>query len=353
MKCPTCGAEIEKTKFCSFCGTQITSELLRDKENLNKTSCPKCGSMNVSFERENQGEIRNKRGKQIIHSTIGFCKDCGYTWNQESGQPSKKRKTWLWVLGWIFIFPLPLTLILIKKKEIKPALKYGIIAAAWILYLIFVFFGKSSDNKANPETDKTPQTSLVQETEGTLTENDTTEEATEVTTEETTEETTEITTEETTTVEVTTIEITTEIITEATTSQTNTNSSQNRVYYSTNDKESVRDGNTGVYSYKSRGGSYDIYYVIDFDEGFVYRFCEGNSDSTCDRNKIESGDLNSVLIITYHDGGTEWSYGLCFNWRRAPDHLILQDEDGFKYDFYPTDLDNALALRANKTIIDY
>lgn len=125
------------------------------------------------------------------------------------------------------------------------------------------------------------------------------------------------------------------------------------VFYSTNSAEKAKEGNSGVFSYKSKGGSYDNYYLIDFDEGYVYSFSEGNGEEICDRIKIVSGNLNDVLIITYHDGATEWSYGLHFKWKRQPDHLVVQDEDGFTYDFYYTDLDEALQIRDNKTIIDY
>ncbi len=126
--------------------------------------------------------------------------------------------------------------------------------------------------------------------------------------------------------------------------------SKSSVYYSTNDNKTVKNGNSGVYAYKS---IYDVYYIIDFDKGYVYYFANGNGNSTCDRVKIESGDLNNVLIITYHDGGETWSYGLHFSWKNQPDHLIVQDEDGFEWDYYPTDLNAALALKAKKTIYDY
>ena len=39
----------------------------------------------------------------------------------------------------------------------------------------------------------------------------------------------------------------------------------------------------------------DIYYIIDFDEGYTYYFCEGNGDTTCDRVRITEGDLKEVL----------------------------------------------------------
>lgn len=105
--------------------------------------------------------------------------------------------------------------------------------------------------------------------------------------------------------------------------------------------------------YKSIGGTYDNYWIIDFDEDYVYFFSDGNGSSICDRLKIESGDLNSVLIITYHDGDYSWSEGLHFKWKDHPDTLIMQDEDGFEYSFVTTDLDDALKIRESKTISDY
>ena len=125
------------------------------------------------------------------------------------------------------------------------------------------------------------------------------------------------------------------------------------VSYSTNDKSTVKNGNQGVYAYKSRGGTYDNYYLIDFDEGYVYFFSDGNGDTNADRVKIDSGNLNDVLIITYHDGSDKWSYGFHFKWKNPPDHLILQDQNGFEYDFYSTNLNNARSILAKKKIYDY
>ncbi len=123
------------------------------------------------------------------------------------------------------------------------------------------------------------------------------------------------------------------------------------VYYSTNDKDTVKNGNTGIYAYRSRGGQYYIYYLIDFDNGYVYRFL--SNDSYCDRLKIDSGDLNSVVIITYHDVDMTWSEGLCFKRKRIPDRLIHQDYYGFITEFEAYYLDDTLEELKTKTIIDY
>lgn len=125
------------------------------------------------------------------------------------------------------------------------------------------------------------------------------------------------------------------------------------VFYSTNNYETAKQGNSGVFSYKSTGGSYDIYWIIDFDEGYVYWFTDGNGDSTCDRLKIDSGTLNDKVIITYHDGSDEWSYSLHFKYVEHPETLIMVDNDGFDYKYATTDLNNAISIRDTKTINDY
>lgn len=162
MKCPYCGAEIgDNSTECAYCGSKITAEMKAEQEQLNKQGCPKCGSTNVKYTRENHGEVRGKDSKRIIHKTVAVCNDCGNTWEVAEPAP-KKRKTWLWVLGWIFIFPVPLTILMLRKKDMKPVLKYGIIAAAWIIYLAIGFGGNSSNKTAAPDTAGT--TVVVEET---------------------------------------------------------------------------------------------------------------------------------------------------------------------------------------------
>ncbi len=124
-------------------------------------------------------------------------------------------------------------------------------------------------------------------------------------------------------------------------------------YHSSDNRDIAQKGNSGVYAYASGGMNYDIYYIVDFDEGYVYYFLEGEDNNFCDRVKIDSGTLNDVVIITYHDGEMEWSYGLHFKWVRQPDHLIVEDSYGFENDYYATGLERALDLRDNKTITDY
>ncbi len=125
------------------------------------------------------------------------------------------------------------------------------------------------------------------------------------------------------------------------------------LYYSTNNREKAKKGNSGVFAYCRRGSQVSNYYIIDFESGYVYWFSEGSGENTCDRLKIESGDLNSVLIITYHVEGETWSEGLHFKWKNIPDTLIVQDQDGFELEYKPTDLEKAIKLRDKLKIVDY
>lgn len=150
MKCKYCGGEIDNnSKTCPFCGSSISFEEKKEIELLNKQGCPKCGSSNISFRREKVGVARNKKGSKTLYQTKGICNDCGYTWTTDA---PKKSKLWLWVLGWIFIFPLPLTILLLRKKEMKPALKYGIIAGAWVIFLLFVLIYNNGNSNNNAGT---------------------------------------------------------------------------------------------------------------------------------------------------------------------------------------------------------
>jgi len=125
------------------------------------------------------------------------------------------------------------------------------------------------------------------------------------------------------------------------------------VFYSTNDYETAKKGNTGVFSYKNKKGSYDIYWIIDFDAGYVYFFTEGNGEDTCDKVKIAAGDLNDRITATWHDGGDQWSWYLHFKYKNHPETLVVNDHNGLATEFTTTDLDDALSVRNTKRIKEY
>lgn len=126
-KCRNCGTVFDGGKFCPQCGVKVGTRAKK---------CPKCSNE--------------------YYSTT--CPACGYTSTAKSAvpyanavvQPVKKRKTWLWILGWIFIFPIPLTILITRKQDLNTWVKIVIIAAAWIIYFAIGGSGENSSDKAAP-----------------------------------------------------------------------------------------------------------------------------------------------------------------------------------------------------------
>ena len=182
MKCQNCGAEIDAhSTTCTYCGATVSAEMKKEQEQLLKKGCPKCGSSNITFSREKLGDYKVKQGTAVVRSTVGLCKDCGYTWNANEKNSKKKSNKWLWILGWICIFPLPLTMVLLRKKDMEQKKKYGIIAAAWILYLIIVVCSSNkkdtSDNSVQEPTSTQTEVNSSAKQTNTDKENVTTEES--------------------------------------------------------------------------------------------------------------------------------------------------------------------------------
>ena len=159
MKCPNCGAEVNG-KFCAYCGSAVEQEVEEINELNCYKECPRCGSKNIKFRREQIKNSKRANGKYDSASgykTVGFCEECGYTWDPLK-YPKKKinGKTILWILGWLCIFPVPLTILLLRSDKIKSNMaKYIVIAMAWIAYLI-IGIGGNSNKKAEPISDPAP-----------------------------------------------------------------------------------------------------------------------------------------------------------------------------------------------------
>lgn len=154
MVCPNCGASIQvdadkKNLTCNYCG----NNLYLDDE-----------VQHVQYDNAEETGYQFEKGRQRAQS------EARQFSAQQYGAPVQqkpKRKTWLWVLGWIFIFPLPLTILLVRKKQMNPILKYGIIAVAWIFYLIIALAGGSGDNSNNQSTSEGTVVSADKETSST------------------------------------------------------------------------------------------------------------------------------------------------------------------------------------------
>ena len=145
MVCPNCGASLQvdadqKNLTCSYCG----NGLYVDDE-----------VKHFQYDNAEETGYQFEKGRQRAQAEATRVQQ--QTFNMNFGKPPKKRKTWLWVLGWIFIFPVPLTILMLRNQKLSKPVKIGIIVAAWIVYLIIgLAGGGSGDNKdssnANTET---------------------------------------------------------------------------------------------------------------------------------------------------------------------------------------------------------
>jgi len=145
MSCPNCGSHLtqnDKTGeyVCSSCGGSFILD--DEKQHIQYDNAEDAG---YQFEKGRQRAQAENAPRVVYVQTSS---------SSSHNVPRKKRKTWLWVLGWICLFPLPLTILLLRKKDMKPALKYGIIAAAWIIYLIIGIIG-NINNSDNTNTNNT------------------------------------------------------------------------------------------------------------------------------------------------------------------------------------------------------
>lgn len=140
-QCPHCGAnmryeEDKKQVNCEFCG----STLIVDDETHN---------LRMSNGEEFGYQFEKGRQRAQAENNIGNSQTVSA---QDTQVQPKKRKTWLWVLGWIFIFPVPLTIILLKKPNMTKKVKYILIAAAWIVYILLMVAGMINNGNDKKNT---------------------------------------------------------------------------------------------------------------------------------------------------------------------------------------------------------
>ena len=157
MTCPNCGAQLQvdadkKQVFCEHCGTKLLMD-----DNVYHIQYDNAEDAGYKFEKGRQRAMAESgmSGNQISpHERL---QQTRYT----EKKPTKKRKTWLWVFGWLFIFPVPLTILMLRKKGMKPAIKYGIIAVAWIIYLSIGAASNSSEDISTGKKEATPEVEVV------------------------------------------------------------------------------------------------------------------------------------------------------------------------------------------------
>lgn len=152
LKCQNCGSTMKvnaetKEVVCEYCGAKFVV----DDE-----------VQHIHYDNAEQAGYEFEKGRQKAQAeqkaTYSFAAS-----SSQQNNPVKKRRTWLWVLGWICIFPLPLTILIVRNKKLNKWVRIGIIAAAWIIYLAIGFAGGNSETeKTSSSNSGSPDTTIVQ-----------------------------------------------------------------------------------------------------------------------------------------------------------------------------------------------
>lgn len=152
IKCPHCGASLKietgsKECTCQYCGAKF----LIDDEVLH-----------VQYDNAEESGYLFEKGRQRAKKEA---QRGNFQPQNDKQEQLHKKHILLWVLGWLCIFPVPLTILLLKNKKLKPAVKYGLIAVGWIVYLMIAFSGNNnSSNQQDSSVDATAETSEISTT---------------------------------------------------------------------------------------------------------------------------------------------------------------------------------------------
>lgn len=151
--CPKCGANLRvdadrQSVFCEYCG----AEILIDDE-VQHLQIDNAESAGYAFEKGRQ-RAQNEAQAQRYYAY------------QSQPAPKKNKKMVWWVLGWIFIFPIPLTILISRNQKLKTGVKIGIIAAAWVVYLLIGLGSGAANKNEKPSVTPSAQTSYSQQTTG-------------------------------------------------------------------------------------------------------------------------------------------------------------------------------------------
>ena len=137
-KCENCGTEFDDGLYCPKCGV---------KAGTRAKVCPNCGEKYFSNACPNCGYTSNRGNTKTVNvqpqRVDKESTEPAYT--AQNNTPAPNRKTWLWVIGWIFCFPIPLTVLIVKNKKMSNVVKGVLIALLWLAIIVI---GNAEDSQS-------------------------------------------------------------------------------------------------------------------------------------------------------------------------------------------------------------
>lgn len=133
MACPHCGAPLNadtsaKQVVCEYCGT--TSFLVSETKPVEYKNSEQAG---YEFEKGRLRAQAEQAQEPIVHQVR----------YEYVPAKLKKRHTFWWVMGWIFIFPIPATILIVRSK-MHWIWKTILTLAVWVLYFIIASSGSAN-----------------------------------------------------------------------------------------------------------------------------------------------------------------------------------------------------------------
>lgn len=134
MVCPHCGAPLNahasaKQVVCEYCGA--TSFLIPETKQVEYRNSEQVG---YEFEKGRLRAQAEQAQQPIVQQVV---------YEYVPAKP-KKRHTFWWVMGWIFIFPIPATILIVRNKKMHWLLKAFLVLAVWVLYAVMLSGGSNS-----------------------------------------------------------------------------------------------------------------------------------------------------------------------------------------------------------------
>ena len=151
-KCNNCGTVYSEGEYCPKCGVKAGQRPCvcpKCGREYFTNACPTCGYVRSGNDTETT-TIKRPPTRAVSGAAASTSSRAATKETYQTERSAKKRKTWLWVLGWLFIFPLPLTILLLRNRKMNKVVKIVILIVAWLFYLFWVLVfssvGSSSDN---------------------------------------------------------------------------------------------------------------------------------------------------------------------------------------------------------------
>lgn len=107
-----------------------------------------------------------------------------------------------------------------------------------------------------------------------------------------------------------------------------------------------------VYAFTTEEGDFASYYVIDFEQGYIYMFHADEYDDSCFALPIEAGNLEDGLTASISDGYSMVPFTMHYKDANQTERVVMTIEGAYEVELVATSLEEALMVKEGKTIVE-